>query len=73
MAMAHRVSIARPPVAPVGGERLLDWSRATEPGHLDAIDGTPVLDVKPHMVEMGPRTPVTEPDWAAELMREYWR
>ena len=39
---------------------------------LDAIDGTPVLDVKPHMTEMGPRSPVREPAWAAELMEHYW-
>jgi len=39
---------------------------------LDAIDGTPVLDIKPYMTEMGPRTPVREPEWARELMRTYW-
>ena len=39
---------------------------------LDAIDGTPVLDIKPHLVEMGPRGPVAEPAWVVELMREYW-
>jgi len=39
---------------------------------LDAIDGSPVLDIKPHLVEMGPRSPVSEPAWATELMRDYW-
>jgi len=39
---------------------------------LDAIDGTPVLDVKPYMSEFGPRGPVQEPAWARELMRDYW-
>ncbi len=39
---------------------------------LDAIDGTPVLDVKPHLVEFGPRTPVRRPAWSRELMRDYW-
>jgi tRNA-Thr(GGU) m(6)t(6)A37 methyltransferase TsaA len=39
---------------------------------LDAIDGTPVLDLKPHMTEVGPRGPVVEPAWAAELMAHYW-
>lgn len=39
---------------------------------LDAIDGTPVLDIKPYMVEFGPRGEVREPDWARELMAEYW-
>lgn len=40
---------------------------------LDAIDGTPVLDVKPHLVEMGPRGVVRQPAWATELMERYWR
>lgn len=39
---------------------------------LDAIDGTPVLDVKPYLREFAPRGPVREPEWAVELMRDYW-
>jgi len=39
---------------------------------LDAIDGTPVLDLKPHVVEFGPRGEIREPDWIRELMRGYW-
>ena len=39
---------------------------------LDAVDGTPVIDIKPHMEEFGPRTPVREPSWARELMAGYW-
>lgn len=39
---------------------------------LDAIDGSPVLDVKPHVPEMGPRGEVREPPWMVELMRGYW-
>lgn len=39
---------------------------------LDAIEGTPVLDVKPYMDEFGPRGEVREPDWARELMANYW-
>lgn len=39
---------------------------------LDAIDGTPVIDIKPHMVEFGPRGEVRQPKWATELMRDYW-
>ncbi len=39
---------------------------------LDAIDGTPVLDIKPHVVEFGPRTTVRQPDWMTELMSGYW-
>jgi tRNA-Thr(GGU) m(6)t(6)A37 methyltransferase TsaA len=39
---------------------------------LDAIDGTPVLDIKPHMREFDPRSPVTQPTWSSELMAGYW-
>jgi tRNA-Thr(GGU) m(6)t(6)A37 methyltransferase TsaA len=39
---------------------------------LDAIDGTPVLDIKPVMREFLPRGEVRQPEWATELMREYW-
>jgi tRNA (adenine37-N6)-methyltransferase len=39
---------------------------------LDAIDGTPVLDVKPFMVGFAPRTPTRQPAWASELMAGYW-
>ncbi len=40
---------------------------------LDAIQGTPVLDIKPVMVEFLPRTPVRQPSWSHELMKQYWR
>jgi tRNA-Thr(GGU) m(6)t(6)A37 methyltransferase TsaA len=39
---------------------------------LDAIDGTPVLDIKPVMAEFLPRTPVQQPAWSIELMMNYW-
>ncbi len=39
---------------------------------LDAVDGTPVLDVKPYMTAFGPRGAVREAAWVEELMRDYW-
>jgi tRNA (Thr-GGU) A37 N-methylase len=39
---------------------------------LDAIDGTPVLDLKPVLREFLPRGEVRQPAWADELMRHYW-
>jgi tRNA-Thr(GGU) m(6)t(6)A37 methyltransferase TsaA len=39
---------------------------------LDAVDGTPVIDIKPVMREFLPRTPVRQPVWATELMKDYW-
>ena len=39
---------------------------------LDAIDGTPVIDIKPVLAEFLPRGEVRQPAWSHELMREYW-
>ena len=39
---------------------------------LDAIDGTPVTDIKPAMREFLPRGEVRQPGWVAELMAAYW-
>ena len=39
---------------------------------LDAIDGTPVMDLKPTMNEFLPREPLRQPVWAGELMKDYW-
>lgn len=39
---------------------------------LDAVDGTPVLDIKPVMKAFLPRSDVHEPVWAGELMKDYW-
>ncbi len=39
---------------------------------LDAVDGTPVLDLKPYMRAFDPRGEVREPEWVAAIMTEYW-
>jgi tRNA-Thr(GGU) m(6)t(6)A37 methyltransferase TsaA len=39
---------------------------------LDAIDGTPVIDIKPVMAEFLPRQEVRQPAWSHQLMRQYW-
>lgn len=39
---------------------------------LDAIDGTPVVDIKPVLREFLPREVTTQPPWATELMTPYW-
>jgi len=36
---------------------------------LDAIDGTPVLDIKPYMPELFPATDIRLPAWAAAIRR----
>ncbi|MFJ3979692.1 SAM-dependent methyltransferase [Streptomyces sp. NPDC090021] len=35
---------------------------------LDAVDGTPVLDLKPYMVEFGPPGELRQPEWATTSM-----
>ena len=45
---------------------------AIEVEGLDAVDGTPVLDIKPYMRQFAPRGEVHQPAWATELMARYW-
>jgi tRNA-Thr(GGU) m(6)t(6)A37 methyltransferase TsaA len=45
---------------------------ALEVRGLDAVDGTPVLDLKPYLSGFAPRGAVREPAWARELMAGYW-
>jgi tRNA-Thr(GGU) m(6)t(6)A37 methyltransferase TsaA len=61
----NRLGVSTCRLLRVEGRRLLV-------SDLDAVDGTPVLDVKPHMAEMGARTEIVEPTWAKELMAHYW-
>jgi tRNA (Thr-GGU) A37 N-methylase len=39
---------------------------------LDAIDGTPILDIKPYAAEFHPAGPAREPAWIRELMAHYY-
>ncbi|WP_240666732.1 TrmO family methyltransferase domain-containing protein [Longirhabdus pacifica] len=39
---------------------------------LDAIDGTPVLDIKTYMEEFSPLGEVKQPEWSKEIMRKYY-
>ena len=70
MSLPH--TVARPNRLGVTVCRLLkvDGTRLHVRG-LDAIDGTPVLDIKPVMSGVLPRGEIREPPWATELMREY--
>lgn len=40
--------------------------------YLDAIDGTPVLDIKPVIKEFLPPAETKQPAWCSELMKDYW-
>ncbi|MDT4900331.1 MAG: tRNA (adenine37-N6)-methyltransferase [Pseudonocardiales bacterium] len=39
---------------------------------LDAIDKTPVLDIKPYLIAFGARGEVRQPGWAHEVTARYW-
>src|SRR5882672_1661225 len=39
---------------------------------LDAVDGTPLLDIKPVWSGYLPRGTIREPEWARQLMAKYW-
>lgn len=39
---------------------------------LDAIDGTPIIDIKPVMQEYLARGEVKQPSWSKEMMADYW-
>ena len=40
--------------------------------NLDAINGTPVIDIKPMFKEFLPQEEVLQPEWSRELMKNYW-
>jgi len=39
---------------------------------LDAIDGTPVLDIKPVFKEFQSKGAIRQPEWVGDLMKNYW-
>jgi tRNA (adenine37-N6)-methyltransferase len=38
---------------------------------LDAVDGSPVLDIKAWFEEMGPRGKLAQPSWVGEMLTDY--
>ena len=64
-ARPNRLGVSRCRLVRVEGTRLVVEG-------LDAIDGTPVLDVKPWIDAFGPQGAVRQPAWATELMRDYY-
>ncbi|MFZ4689336.1 MAG: SAM-dependent methyltransferase [Polymorphobacter sp.] len=61
----NRIGVSVCRIVAVAGTRL-------EVEGLDAIAGTPVLDIKPVLNGFLPRCEVREPDWAAAIMADYW-
>ena len=46
--------------------------RSIKVRHLDAIDGTPVLDIKPVFKEFELKTEIKQAPWVDDLMMYYW-
>lgn len=46
--------------------------RVLHVSQLDAIDGTPVVDIKPVFAEFLPQGAVVQPEWTKAVMRTYW-
>jgi tRNA (Thr-GGU) A37 N-methylase len=61
----NRIGVSVCRIVAVKGTRL-------EVEGLDAIAGTPVLDIKPVLSGFLPRGAMREPDWAAAIMADYW-
>lgn len=54
-------------------ELLEHKGRTIKVRFLDAIDGTPILDIKPVFKEFQPKTEIRQPIWVADLMKNYWK
>lgn len=61
----NRLGVSRAEVLHVNGRDL-------HVRGLDAIDGTPVFDIKPVMREFESRGEIRQPEWTTELMQNYY-
>jgi tRNA-Thr(GGU) m(6)t(6)A37 methyltransferase TsaA len=53
-------------------ELLEHNGRSIKVKFLDAIDGTPILDIKPVFKEFQPKSEIRQPVWVSDLMKNYW-
>ncbi|MGC1390837.1 MAG: tRNA (N6-threonylcarbamoyladenosine(37)-N6)-methyltransferase TrmO [Bacteroidales bacterium] len=53
-------------------ELLEHKGRTIKVKYLDAIDGTPVLDIKPVFKEYHLKGNIRQPGWVSDLMKNYW-
>lgn len=54
-------------------ELLEHYGRKIKVKYLDAIDGTPILDIKPVFKEFQPQSEIKQPNWVSDLMQNYWK
>ena len=53
-------------------ELLEHHDRSIRVKFLDAINGTPVLDIKPVFKEFTAKQEIRQPAWVSDLMKNYW-
>jgi tRNA (adenine37-N6)-methyltransferase len=64
----------RPNAIGVCTVELLEHNRRTlKVKYLDAINGTPVLDIKPVFKEFQSKREIRQPNWVSDLMKNYWK
>ena len=54
-------------------ELLEHKGRTIKVKSLDAINGTPILDIKPVFKEFQPKGEIKQPIWVSDLMKNYWK
>ncbi|MGW2695656.1 SAM-dependent methyltransferase [Streptomyces sp. NPDC001296] len=62
----NQLAISYPRLLKIEGRDLLV-------SDLDAVDGTPVIDLAPYFEQMGPQGPIRQPAWPGEMLEpNYW-
>lgn len=54
-------------------ELLEQKGRTLKVKYLDAIDGTPVLDIKPVFREFRIDKQIRQPEWVSVMLKDYWK
>jgi len=54
-------------------ELIEHTGRSIKVKYLDAIDGTPVLDIKPVFRGFESKTEIKQAKWVNDLMKDYWK
>jgi tRNA-Thr(GGU) m(6)t(6)A37 methyltransferase TsaA len=54
-------------------ELLQHTGRSIKVRNLDALNGTPILDIKPIFNEFEVRKEIRQPYWVSDLMKDYWK
>lgn len=70
--LAQRSSYHPNPIGLSSAKILAVKDRVLTLEGLDAVDGSPVLDIKPLFKEFSPQD-IKQPRWVSELLKNYWK